>query len=69
MVKPISITKGQPQILLPLLFVVTISAIKDVIEDMKRHKQDSDENNRKCLVGDTTICAFTEVKWKELKIG
>lgn len=34
---PISITQGQPAILVPLAFVVFVSAIKDLFEDLKRH--------------------------------
>ena len=51
-IPPISITGGQPAILLPLLFVVSVSAIKDLFEDIKRHRADDQENNRKALVAD-----------------
>ena len=37
----ISITGGQPVILAPLIFVITVSAIKDLFEDMKRHSSDN----------------------------
>ena len=47
---PISITSGQPAILLPLLFVCAVSAIKDMFEDIKRHNADNQENNRKTEV-------------------
>lgn len=40
-IPPISITGGQPAILLPLLFVVTVSAVKDLFEDIKRHRADA----------------------------
>jgi len=36
----ISITGGQPTILVPLLFVICVSAIKDIFEDTKRHRAD-----------------------------
>lgn len=39
-IPPISITGGQPAILLPLLFVVAVSAVKDLFEDIKRHRAD-----------------------------
>lgn len=39
-IPPISITNGQPAILLPLMFVVAVSAVKDLFEDIKRHKAD-----------------------------
>lgn len=34
MIKPISITAGQPTIALPLGFVTLVSMVKDIIEDM-----------------------------------
>jgi hypothetical protein len=49
-IKEMSISNGKPAILFPLSFVIIMSAIKDIIEDSKRHKSDDIENNRKCLV-------------------
>lgn len=40
LIKPVSITNGQPAILLPLSVVVATSAIKDIIEDCKRYRSD-----------------------------
>ena len=37
-IKPISMSAGKPNILVPLLVVVGISAVKDLLEDMKRRK-------------------------------
>jgi len=50
-IEPISISRGKPVILFPLLFVILMSAIKDLIEDIKRKKADDLENNSKVLVG------------------
>ena len=36
----ISVSGGIPNILLPLTFVLTVSAAKDALEDYKRHKSD-----------------------------
>jgi len=44
MVKPISITSGQPTTLPALIFVMAISMTKDLIEDRKRGKSDTTEN-------------------------
>jgi phospholipid-transporting ATPase len=52
-IPPISITNGQPAILLPLLFVCAVSGIKDLFEDIKRHRADDMENNRQTLILDT----------------
>mmetsp|Transcript_11553 Transcript_11553/g.17426 ORF Transcript_11553/g.17426 Transcript_11553/m.17426 type:complete len:133 (+) Transcript_11553:323-721(+) len=37
-----------PALLLPLSFVVGLSMIKDIWEDIKRHRSDNEENNRRC---------------------
>jgi hypothetical protein len=46
-IKPISMSAGKPNILVPLLVVVGISAVKDLLEDMKRRKIDKLENESK----------------------
>ena len=42
-----------PALLLPLSFVVGLSMIKDIWEDIKRHRSDNEENNRRVEVGST----------------
>ena len=49
-IKPISISGGQPSILLPLLIVVGMSALKDALEDRKRRQSDREENESKVFV-------------------
>ena len=51
LVEPISDSGGTPMMLVPLTFVVFVSMIKDIFEDLKRHQSDKLENNRKVLVG------------------
>ena len=36
----------------PLGFVLLVSMVKDIFEDLKRHQSDNEENNMKVLVGD-----------------
>ena len=67
-IKEISYSGGQPVILLPLLFVVSINGIKDIFEDLKRKRSDDDENNRKCKVYDRVKNSFIETKWSEIKL-
>eukprot|EP00466_Bigelowiella_natans_P009003 jgi/Bigna1/87603/estExt_fgenesh1_pg.C_220081 len=43
-ISAISTTQGKPTILMPLLFVVGVTMIKDWIEDSKRRQQDRDAN-------------------------
>ncbi len=65
----ISITGGQPAILLPLLFVCAVSAVKDLFEDIKRHRADDQENNRKALVLNISTNQFELKPWKEIRVG
>jgi hypothetical protein len=53
MIKAISITDGDPSLALPLTFVVSVSMIKDIIENYKRIKSDNEENSRMMEVGNT----------------
>ena len=48
-VPQISVTGGIPNILLPLSFVLFVSATKDLFEDIKRSKSDKEENMRMTL--------------------
>jgi len=41
----VSLTGGRPSVLLGLSTVVLMSALKDIIEDIKRTKSDNSENN------------------------
>jgi P-type E1-E2 ATPase len=68
LIKPISISQGQPAILLPLFFVVLVSGIKDALEDRKRHQSDDHENNSKTeLLSPSGL--WEPSQWKLLKIG
>lgn len=51
------------------MFVVTVSAIKDIFEDMKRHKSDTFENNRAVLRLDKKNKTFKSDLWKNLRVG
>jgi hypothetical protein len=47
--------------LIPLTFVVVVSMIKDVFEDLSRHKSDNIENHRAVEVGNHETGKF-EIK-------
>jgi len=49
--------------------VVTVSAIKDIFEDMKRHNSDYVENTRNTLRLSKKKKAFIPSTWKNLKVG
>lgn len=63
----ISISGGRPVIYMPLSVIVAITALKDMFEDLKRHKSDNEENNRKVSVFRNG--GFMETAWKELRVG
>ena len=41
---------GKEVAMIPLLFVLSVTAVKDLFEDSRRHKSDSEINNRFCRV-------------------
>ena len=69
MIPIISISNGKPVMLLPLMFVIGVSMIKDIFEDHKRHKSDELENTRKALVYNKITKEFEKVAWKNIKVG
>lgn len=63
----ISVSGGVPNILLPLAFVLAVSAGKDLLEDLNRRKSDEIENNRKSLVWNNG--EWAEKPWYKIKVG
>ncbi|XP_027623930.1 phospholipid-transporting ATPase IC isoform X3 [Tupaia chinensis] len=53
--------------LVPLLLVLGITAIKDLVDDVARHKMDKEVNNRTCEV--IKDGRFKITKWKEIQVG
>ena len=68
MIKLISTSGGLPVIFLPLTVVLIISAIKDLIEDLKRHRDDENENESSTWKLDPDG-VFQEVYWRSLQVG
>ena len=79
MIPQITISQGRPTILMPLGFVVLVSMVKDIMEDMKRHASDNQENNSKVLcyprpdqirhVDPNETGIFKTMKWSQIKVG
>lgn len=67
MINEISISGGQPVILAPLALIVSVSAIKDFLEDWKRKKSDTQENMRK--MNRVRAGALTKCRWRDLRVG
>ncbi|XP_076273311.1 ATPase phospholipid transporting 8A1 isoform X3 [Rhynchophorus ferrugineus] len=58
---------GRYTTLVPLIFILLVSAVKEIIEDIKRHRADDETNHRKVEVlrGDTWI----NIRWKDVVVG
>ncbi|KAL5734266.1 hypothetical protein ACOSP7_032127 [Xanthoceras sorbifolium] len=58
---------GRGASILPLAFVLLVTAVKDAYEDYRRHRSDKIENNRlaSVLVNDQ----FQLKKWKDIRVG
>jgi phospholipid-transporting ATPase len=66
-IKSISPTGGVPTTLIPLTFIVLVSAIKDLIEDCKRKSSDNEENLKSVTV--LTATGWQQMRWYELRVG
>ncbi|CDP06384.1 unnamed protein product [Coffea canephora] len=58
---------GRTVSLFPLLFVLSVTAIKDGYEDWRRHRSDRNENNREALV--LQASEFQRKRWKKMQAG
>ncbi|KAH6832403.1 aminophospholipid ATPase 1 [Perilla frutescens var. hirtella] len=58
---------GRTVSLFPLLFVLTVTAVKDGYEDWRRHRSDRNENNREALVLQSD--GFCPKRWKMIQAG
>ncbi|XP_027355043.1 phospholipid-transporting ATPase 1-like [Abrus precatorius] len=58
---------GRGVSILPLAFVLLVTAVKDAYEDWRRHRSDKVENNRLALV--LVNGQFQEKKWKDIRVG
>ncbi|KAK5878527.1 hypothetical protein CesoFtcFv8_023926 [Champsocephalus esox] len=53
--------------LIPLVVVLSITAIKDLVDDLARHRMDKEINNRKSEV--LLDGRFQEIKWSNMQVG
>jgi len=53
--------------LIPLSIIMTVSAIKALFEDFKRHKSDNEENNKGTLIFQNG--EFRKGTWSSLRVG
>lgn len=60
-------TDSQPTIYLPLFVIILISMVKDLFEDLKRHRADKEENNKPIFRLDSQ--SWERVIWQNLRCG
>uniref|UniRef100_A0A672YZ59 P-type phospholipid transporter n=1 Tax=Sphaeramia orbicularis TaxID=375764 RepID=A0A672YZ59_9TELE len=53
--------------LIPLVVVLGVTAIKDLVDDLARHRMDKEINNRKSEV--LLNGRFQETKWRDIQVG
>uniref|UniRef100_A0A672Q915 Phospholipid-transporting ATPase n=1 Tax=Sinocyclocheilus grahami TaxID=75366 RepID=A0A672Q915_SINGR len=59
----------QPELALaPVVFILSVTAIKDLWEDYRRHRSDKEINHMDCLVYSSEK-QYVEKYWKELRVG
>ncbi|CAF4096702.1 unnamed protein product, partial [Adineta steineri] len=54
---------------IPLTVILTITAIKDLVEDLKRWRSDSNINKQMTEIYDKTSKTFVQCKWQDLSVG
>ncbi|XP_038213757.1 probable phospholipid-transporting ATPase VD isoform X3 [Zerene cesonia] len=60
---------GKEVAMLPVLFVLTVTAIKDLFEDRRRHMSDKRINNSFCRVYKKSMERYVRMKWKDVRVG
>ncbi|GAB0178868.1 phospholipid-transporting ATPase VA [Grus japonensis] len=60
----------QPELALaPVLFILAVTAIKDLWEDYSRYRSDKEINHMECLVYSRNEKKYISRYWKEVKVG
>ncbi|MED6236112.1 putative phospholipid-transporting ATPase VA [Goodea atripinnis] len=60
----------QPELALaPVVFILSVTAIKDLWEDYRRHRSDKEINHMDCLVYSREDKRYVEKYWKEVHVG
>ena len=65
----ISNTSGIPTYLLPLSVVVAINAVFQILEDIKRHRADTEANSSETETFNRASSQFQSTKWSEVVVG
>ncbi|XP_034574572.1 phospholipid-transporting ATPase 1 isoform X2 [Setaria viridis] len=60
---------GRGASVMPLAFVLIVTAVKDAYEDWRRHRSDRAENGRLAAVLSPGGAQFLPTKWKDVRVG
>ncbi|XP_021953805.2 probable phospholipid-transporting ATPase VD isoform X3 [Folsomia candida] len=60
---------GKEIAMLPVMFVLGVTAIKDLFEDRRRYNSDKRINNSTCRVWHRHENRWESVKWKDIRVG
>ncbi|XP_067627473.1 probable phospholipid-transporting ATPase IA isoform X3 [Eurosta solidaginis] len=58
---------GRYTTLVPLIFILSVSGIKEIVEDIKRHRADNEINHR--MVEVLRDGNWTSVRWRDIGVG
>ncbi|KAG5886182.1 hypothetical protein JTB14_036051 [Gonioctena quinquepunctata] len=60
---------GKEIAMIPVLFVLGVTAVKDLFEDRRRHASDKRINNSTCRIYNIEASRYKKVLWKEVRVG
>ncbi|XP_030761045.1 probable phospholipid-transporting ATPase VD isoform X2 [Sitophilus oryzae] len=60
---------GKEIAMIPVLFVLGVTAVKDLFEDRRRHASDKNINNSTCRIYNSESARYKKVLWKDIRVG
>ncbi|XP_060530562.1 phospholipid-transporting ATPase VD isoform X2 [Cylas formicarius] len=60
---------GKEIAMIPVMFVLGVTAVKDLFEDRRRHASDKRINNSTCRIYNSEAARYRKVLWKDVRVG
>ncbi|XP_050308196.1 phospholipid-transporting ATPase VA isoform X2 [Anthonomus grandis grandis] len=60
---------GKEIAMIPVMFVLGVTAVKDLFEDRRRHASDKNINNSTCRIYNSEHARYRKVLWKDVRVG
>lgn len=60
---------GKEIAMIPVMFVLGVTAVKDLFEDRRRHSSDKRINNSTCRIYNSEAGRYKKVLWKDVRVG